>query len=301
MNDKSIFEQDDAFNDLVKTAKRKSLKRNIVVSFGVTIVVLLVIWALLYVGQYLMYERMSQDTDELFEHYQMYGANVHSNGASFNNFFVASQSIAIAEKKVNGHKIHWDTRGYFYTILGTKAVLQNEPIHDYEVVSFHLPNIKTNADDSMYLKSLPEFYSVEVGISFKEEMPLAEVERLFPTASWLWLVEEQLYNEANDLEKADQEIQSPFTTDYSKVSGNWAKGFAVEPTESFSERAEFFMDSLKQTDVYGARELLANLKQHDVENIPVGGVILTGTVKELLPYISKEPVRVVRTGVIIPY
>lgn len=302
MNDKSIFEQDDTFNNLVKKAKRKSLKRSIMISLIVAVAILLLLWAILFVGQYVMYERMDQETNEIYEHYQIYGANVEANSASFNHFFLASQSIATATKEVNGHVLHWDTLGYFYTIIGTKAVLQNEPIHNYEVVKFHLPKIETTANDLYYLKSLPEFYSVEVGLSFKEEIPLAEVERLFPTASWLWLVEDQLYEDALSEEKVNQETQSSFITDYSEVNGNWAKGLSVEPNESFSESVANYKDYfLKTTELNGAQELLENIQQNDAKDVPVGGVILTGTLKEILPYLSRDPVRVVRKGVIIPY
>ncbi|MDQ0271691.1 anti sigma factor C-terminal domain-containing protein [Cytobacillus purgationiresistens] len=312
MKDESMFEPDDDFSDLVRKAKRKSIKRSVIISLLVTLTVLILLWALLYIGQYFMYERMLKDTDETNDYYQMYGANVHSNGATFDYFFVAGRSHAYAYKEVNGHLINWDSRSTFHTILGTKAVLNTSSFigvdessykNDYKMVKFHLPNEEAVYDDLSYLRTLPEFYSVEIGLSFHEEIPISEVVKAFPTASWVWLLQDDLYEEASSFKDMNQGVSLSFKQDFSEIDGDEALGFSIEQNASFEESAKQYTTFLQERSdhVSDAKEVLKTLEQYDLDQIPVAGVILTGTVEEVLPYTTKEPVSVVRTGVVIPY
>ncbi|WP_203361952.1 anti sigma factor C-terminal domain-containing protein [Bacillus sp. REN10] len=309
MKNKSIFEQDDAFSDLVKKAKRKSIKRNIIISLLVTISTLVFLWILLYIGQYFMYERMYEDTEETNDGYRMYGANVYPSGASYDYFFVVGRSNASAYKEVNGHLINWDSRSSFHTILGTKATVNTSSFidendstykNDYKMVKFHLPNKETVHDDLSYLKTLPGFYSVEIALSFHKEIPLRDVEQAFPTASWVWLLQDHLYE---DSASTDQANSLSVKQDFSEVDGDQALGFPVEPNTLFKEGATQYTTFLKEKseDLVDAKDVSQMLKQYDPDQIPIAGVILTGTVDEVLPYTTKPSVRVVRTGVIIPY
>lgn len=312
MKDKSIFEQEDSFSELVKKAKRKSIKRSILISLLVTISILVVLWASLYVGQYFMYERMYQDTEETNDYYRIYGANISPGGASYDYFFVAGLSNASAYKEVNGHLINWDSLSNFHTILGTKAPLNTSAFigrhdreykNDYKMVKFHLPNITATQDDSIYLKTLPGFYSVEVALSFHKEIPLDKANQLFPTASWIWLLQDYLYKDKATFIETSQDVFSSFSQDFSEVSGDDALGFSIESNTSFKDEAIQYMDFLrdKSEELPDAKQAMQMMGKYDVDQVPVAGVILTGTVEEILPYIDKEPVRVIRTGVIIPY
>ncbi|MCR2822285.1 hypothetical protein [Lederbergia panacisoli] len=307
MNEKSIFEQEDSFSDLVKKAKRKSIKRNIVVSVIVTISTLILLWALLYIGQYFMYERMYKDTEETSDYYHMYGANVYPGGSTYDYFIVAGRSNASAYKEVNGHLINWNSNSTFHTILGTRATLNNSSFieingkpykNDYKVVKFHLPKMEAIHNDIDYLKSLPGFYSVEVALSFREELTLSEVNQTFPTSSWIWLLQDHYYEEA-----AESQASLAFKQDFSEIDGDRALGFPVESNKPFTEGAEQYITFLQQksSKLVGAKEVLKSLQQKAPNQIYVAGIILTGTVDEVLPYTTKAPVRVVRTGVIIPY
>lgn len=312
MKDRSIFEQDDSFSELMKKAKRKSIKRNIIISLFVSISVLVVLWLLLYIGQHFMYERMYEDAEETNDYYHMYGANVYPNGASYDYFFVAGRSNASTYKKVNGHLINWDFKSNFHTILGTKASINTAVLIDrndstyknnYKMVNFHLPNEKTIHDDLSYLKTLPDFYSVEVALSFHEEMTLSEVNKVFPEASWVWLLQDHLYRNASSLKEIYQDNTLSVKRDFSEVDGDHALGFSVEANKAFKKGAKQYITFLEERSdsLAGAKEALQMLKQPDLDQIPVAGVILTGTAEEVLPYATKAPVRVVRTGVIIPY
>lgn len=312
MKDKSIFEKDDSFSELVKKAKHKSIKRNIIISLFVTISILVVLWAVLYMGQYFMYERMYKDTEETNDYYRMYGANISSNGASYDYFFVAGKSNISAYKEVNGHLINWDAISNFHTILGTKAPMNRSTFigmndtdykNDYKMVKFHLPNEAVTKDDSSYLKTLPDFYSVEVALSFHKEMALSEVNQIFPTANWIWLMQDHLYTDMASLKKTYQDTSLSSNHDFSEIDGDDALGFPVDLHTSFKEGATQYITFLqeKSDTLAGAKGVLQMLDQFDLDQIPVTGVILTGTVEEVLPYITKEPVGVVRTGIIIPY
>lgn len=312
MNDKSIFEQEDSFSELVKNAKRKSIRRSILISLLVTISILVVLWAILYIGQYFMYERMYEDAEETNDYYGMYGANISIGGTTYDNFFVAGRTNTLAYKEVNGHLIKWDSKSDFHTILGTKATLNtstfigsndSEYKNDYKVLKFHLPGEETIQDDSSYLKTLPGFYSVEVALSFHKEMTLNEVNETFPTANWLWVLQDYIYKDVAALKKTHREISLSSKQDFSEVDGDNAVGFSVDSNTSFKEGANQYINFLQEkSDVLaGAKDLSQMLEQYEPDQIPVTGVILTGTVDEVLPYITKEPVRVVRTGIIIPY
>lgn len=314
MEGKSIFEQDDKFADLVKIARNRSVKRSIIISMLVTIGTIIILWGLLYVGQHFMYERMYKDADTTNDYYRMYGANVYPNGTTYDYFFVAGSSTVTAHKEVNGHLIGWDSRSNFYTILGTKALFQNNSYiavnestykNDHEMVKFHLPNEEAINNDLSYLEKLPGYYSVEVALSFDREIPLKEVEETFPTSSWLWLLEDELYEDAvvSKVSLKDFKDSLNFTPDFSEVDGDRVLGFSVEQNISFKESATQFITFLqhKSEDSLKAEEVLQTLKQFDDDEIPIAGVVLTGTVDEILPYTKKEAVRVVRTGIIIPY
>jgi len=312
MKDKSIFEQDDSFSELVKKAKRKSIRRSILISLLVTISILAVLWVVLYIGQYFMYERMYENTEETNNYYSMYGANISPGGTSYDYFFVAGLSSTSVYKEVNGHLINWGSISNFHTILGTKAPLNtsafigrndSEYKNDYRMVKFHLPNVKATKDDSNYLKTLPGFYSVEVALSFHKEIPLDEANRLFPTARWIWLLQDQLYKDKATFKETSQEVSSSFSQDFSEINGDDALGFPIELNTSFKDGAIQYMNFLrdKSGELSDAKEILQMMEQYNVDQVPVGGVILTGTVEEVLPYIAKEPVRVMRTGIILPY
>ncbi|MBP1917380.1 hypothetical protein J2Z23_004382 [Lederbergia galactosidilyticus] len=308
MKDKSIFAPDDSFSALIKRAKRKSLKRSITISIFVTIGMLILLWGFLYVGQYFMYERMDKDVKETTDYTQMVGANVYPGGGTYDHFFIASTSNVSAYKEVNGHIINWHSTSTFHTIFGTKSTLNTSTFQEvnhatynnnYKMVKFHLPNVEAVHNDVDYLESLPDFYSVEVALSFDEELTLEEVYQTFPTASWLWVASDQLKAERS----AESKNSSAFKGDFSEINGDDAVGFPVDPTKPFMEGAEQYLFFLKgqSNKLVGAKDVLATMNYQNLNEIPIAGVILTGTVEEILPYTKKQPVRVVRTGVIIPY
>lgn len=310
MEDKLIFEQDDSFNNLVKKAKRKSLKRSIFISIAVTISTLIIIWILLYVGQYFMYDRMEKDVDESLNYYSLYGANVTPSDSSFDYYFVAGKSTASAIKNVNNHAIAWEERSTFHTILGTKAQV-GEPNwqsagdvpykNDHKVAQFHLPKEKAIHDDTVYLKSLPLFYSVEVALTFTEKEPLSKVLDSFPTASWFWVLdrEEERYADAKSTKEFVSEIPNLDELDYSEVNGDNVIGFSLDENTTVEQAVDYFKTMLEINP--GQEDTYEMISEYESSEIPITGVILTGTVDEVLPYITNELVRVVRTGVIIPY
>lgn len=319
MEKKLISEQDDNFTHLVKKAQRKSLKRSITVSLIVTVISLFVIWAFLYIGQYFMYESMQKQADEIYDEFTLRGANVYPGGTTYDHFFFASRMQTTAYKEVNGHLINWDTRSFFHTIIGTNSAIEDNNwlnvdghtyVNNHKSANFHLPEEETKQTNSTiaYLESLPEFYSVEVAVSFNEELPLSTVSTSFPNAKWLWVIQDGLYDDVEKTKKVDEQIAPLLIQDdYSEQAGDNVYGFPIIQQAgenaflSSAETYRTFVENLFSEDTAQETPIKKTLDNYEAIELPIAGVILTGTVATILEEINNEYVRIVRTGIIIPY
>ncbi|MEG0386229.1 MAG: hypothetical protein RR642_15925 [Solibacillus sp.] len=322
MEEKSIFEQDDQFSDIVKKAKRKSLKRIIIVSVIVTVITAILLWALLYLGTYLMYERMNAQIEESYEANYFQGANITAKGTSFDHFFVAGTTTTSYYKQVGPHLIDWETTNYFHTILGTSTVMQTKLAfginnkmyqNNHPALAFHIPDEETSKTDLDYIQSLPSFYNIEVAVSFKEEMSLAKMWEAFPNTQWAWIIQNGLRNNIAQQKEQDKEFEkenggnSPFLypTDYSEVHGYSAYGFPINRNDFIEvnpfESARYYKDQANIMTSYQADIVRQTLGEQPVENWPIAGVILTGKQADILPYLQKDEIRTVRIGVVVPY
>ncbi|WP_107838134.1 hypothetical protein [Metasolibacillus meyeri] len=314
MEEKSIFERNDDFSSLVKTAKRKSLKKTILISIIVTVMVFALLWAVLAVGIYFMNKRIETQLDGLYTELYFTGANIESNATSFDNFLVATKTSSKLYKRVGPHLIDWGTFDYFYTILGAQTVLQTGgamSINDSSLytnnqraLTFHVPSEPTNKNDFDYIVGLPDFYNIEVAISFKELLPLSTVQTQFPTTQWAWLLDDGIYAEIEEVKKAEEEaspeLSTLFPKDTSEVSDSRAYGFSVwnhTPIES----AEFYKEQLAYREGPQVDIMRHIIGEQAPKDWLVAGVVLTGKQEELLPYLQQNSVRTVRVGVVIPY
>ncbi|MGE7090456.1 sigma factor regulator N-terminal domain-containing protein [Lysinibacillus sp. NPDC048646] len=352
-----IFNEDQAFQNLVKNAKRKSLKRIVFITISVIICFILLLWGLIATGQYFMYKEMDEQTTQNYLVNTFTGANIQGNGSNYDHFFLAGTTKSHMYKDVNGHQVSWLTREHFYTILGTKAAIYTDNTfqnsentiyrNNQRVIQFYPYTQPKIEDDSAYLKSLPSYYSVEVALSFNKKLTLEEMAPLFPTAQWAWIIENGLLESIDEQEKAEKELaesqkqagidvpEMP-STNYGLVNGDNAYGFEIIDSPAYSnnsfQSAEQFIDQIDMY-AYDEKEALAILKEKmvergedtsglafhghekldeaevlkntigdgDVKSLKVSGVVLTGTIEEVLPYLENDIVHYVSAGVILPY
>ena len=321
MEEKSIFEQDDQFSSLVKSAKRKSLKRSIIVSSIVTIFILILLWAALYIAIYFMYKNMDTHVQVAYESNYFKGANTESGGTLYDHYFIAGTTTTSFYKQVGPHLIDWDTTKYFFTILGTDTRLQTNGAfgvgekmyqNNQQLMAFHLPEQETTKNDLDYIMGLPDFYNIEVAVSFKKELPLETMWQQFPSAQWAWIIEDGLRNMKVEEKKRDDELKEEdgensahFNTDYSEVMEYSACGFPIYHNEYFTnnpaQSAQIYKDKANLMSSYEAKVISETIGDQPVEEWSIAGVVLTGKKADLLPYLQQDSVRTVRIGVIVPY
>lgn len=321
MEEKSIFEQDDQFSSLVKSAKRKTLKRTIIISSMVTILILILLWALLYISIYFMYKNMDTHVQESYESNYFRGANLESGGTLYDHFFIAGTTTTSFYKQVGPHLIDWDTTENFYTILGTDTRLQTSSAfgvgekmyqNNHQLMAFHIPEEETTKNDLDYIMGLPDYYNIEVAVSFKNEITLEEMWQQFPTAQWAWLVEDGLRNyiveEKNQYEEMKEELGENSTflnKDYSEIMEYNAYGFPIIHNENITENpyqsAQIYKEQANLMNSYEAKVIRETIGDKPVEEWPIAGVVLTGKKADILPYLQQDSVRTVRVGVIVPY
>ncbi|WP_369436025.1 sigma factor regulator N-terminal domain-containing protein [Lysinibacillus fusiformis] len=359
MEKSSIFNEDQAFQNLVKNAKRKSFKRIVFITISVIISVVLLLWGLIATGQYFMYKEMDKQTTQNYLVNTFTGANIQGNGSNYDHFFLAGTTKSHMYKDVNGHQVSWLTREHFYTILGTKAAVYTDSVfhnsnntiyrNNQRVIQFYPYTQPKIEDDLAYLKSLPPYYSVEVAISFNKKLTLKEMAPQFPTAQWTWIIENGLLESIEERKKSEEEwtesqkeasVDFPEmpTTNFGLVNGDNAYGFQIIDSPAYSDNpfqsAEQFLDQIDMY-AYDEKEALAFLKEKMVErgedasglalhgheklheaevlkntigigdvevnSLKVSGVVLTGTIEEVLPYLENDIVHYVSAGVILPY
>lgn len=315
MEEKSIFEREDDFSSLVKAAKRKSLKKTIFISVLVTLIVIALLWGALATSIYLMNKRIDAQLEGFQNEMYVQGANIESNATSFDNFLVATKTSSKLYKRVGPHLIAWGSYDYFHTILGAQTVLQANSamaindsatyMKNQRALTFHVPTEATDKNDFDYIVSLPDFYNIEVAISFQELLPLSEVQAQFPTTQWAWLLDEGIYTEIEDAKKAEAEAPPELSTlqpkDFSAVSDTRAYGFSIWHDAGLIQAAELFKEQLAYRQGYSIDIVRGLIGEQEPKDWSIAGVVLTGTPKELLPYLQQNSVRTVRVGVVIPY
>jgi len=264
----SIINSDESFQHLVKSAKRKSVKRIIIVSISVFISIVLILWGLIAMGQYIMYKEMDKQSTQNYTNSLFTGANIQTNSTNYDHFFLAGTTKSNQIKDINGHQIKWGTIEHFYTILGTKAYVENNSYingynNNYRVFQFYPYTEPKIENDLAYLKTLPPFYNVEVAVSFTQEVTFEEVIKQFPTAQWAWIIQSGLFEsieeEKEQAEKMKKKLPTFIPKNYGLVNGDSAYGFQILKDQPF-QSAQNFLDEVA---TYGndEQEALAILKE----------------------------------------
>lgn len=304
MDKDSIFNKNDGFQPLIKKAKRKSLKKTIIISTIVTIGVLLVIGFIFIIAHYQMQRSMSEYLSVKRNQSDVYGANIRYDKSTTSYNLESSINQDQYVKDVGGIPYTWYNEQTWFKIYDAPTTIYNNEItassnneqqyyrNGQRVVNFYVPGGKKIEDDREFLKSLPLSNIVELAISFKEEMSTHQMLNQFPTAQWAWV------------QNPDADISIiPWY-----VIGDYAYGFTITAPKKGIEGVE--------KDVENFRGKLLNLSKEDEKDthvksllksigqksaVLVSGVIVTGKVQDLLPLIKKDSVNHVSVGVIIPY
>ena len=302
MDKDSIFNAKDGFQPLIKKAKKKSLKKIIIVSTIVTVSIFMILGITFIIAYNHMQNSMSEYFSVKFEQNEIYGANIHDDKSTTSFSIDSALNQDQYVKDIAGIPYTWYNEQTWFKIYDSPTTIYDNSItstdsrqfyrNGQRVVNFYVPGGKKVEDDRKLLQSLASTSVVEIGISFKKEMNTNQVLKQFPTAQWAWV--------------QNPDVETSIVPGY--VIGDYAYGFTITSPEKGT-------DSIEE-DVKNFEKVLTNLSQKDEKDTNVGpliksikqkgtvqvsGIILTGKVKDLLPLIEQDSVNYVSVGVIIPY
>ncbi|MDF9758269.1 flagellar basal body-associated protein FliL [Peribacillus simplex] len=302
MDKDSIFNAKDGFQPLIKKAKKKSLKKIIIVSTIVTVSIFMILGITFIIAYNHMQNSMSEYFSVKFEQNEVYGANIHDDKSTTSFSIDSALNQDQYVKDIAGIPYTWYNEQTWFKIYDSPTTIYDNSItstdsrqfyrNGQRVVNFYVPGGKKVGDDRKLLQSLASTSVVEIGISFKKEMNTNQVLKQFPTAQWAWV--------------QNPDVETSIVPGY--VIGDYAYGFTItspeKGTDSIAEDVKNFEKGLtnlsqkdeKDTDV---EPLIKSIKQKGT--VQVSGIILTGKVKDLLPLIEQDSVNYVSVGVIIPY
>ncbi|MFF2460114.1 anti sigma factor C-terminal domain-containing protein [Peribacillus simplex] len=302
MDKDSIFNAKDGFQPLIKKAKKKSLKKIIIVSTIVTVSIFMILGITFIIAYNHMQNSMSEYFSVKFEQNEVYGANIHDDKSTTSFSIDSALNQDQYVKDIAGIPYTWYNEQTWFKIYDSPTTIYDNSItstdsrqfyrNGQRVVNFYVPGGKKVEDDRKLLQSLASTSVVEIGISFKKEMNTNQVLKQFPTAQWAWV--------------QNPDVETSIVPGY--VIGDYAYGFTItspeKGTDSIAEDVKNFEKVLtnlsqkdeKDTDV---EPLIKSIKQKGT--VQVSGIILTGKVKDLLPLIEQDSVNYVSVGVIIPY
>ncbi|PEJ29882.1 hypothetical protein CN689_21620 [Peribacillus butanolivorans] len=302
MDKDSIFNAKDGFQPLIKKAKKKSLKKIIIVSTIVTVSIFMILGITFIIAYNHMQNSMSEYFSVKFEQNEVYGANIHDDKSTTSFSIDSALNQDQYVKDIAGIPYTWYNEQTWFKIYDSPTTIYDNSItstdsrqfyrNGQRVVNFYVPGGKKVEDDRKLLQSLASTSVVEIGISFKKEMNTNQVLKQFPTAQWAWV--------------QNPDVETSIVPGY--VIGDYAYGFTItspeKGTDSIAEDVNNFEKVLtnlsqkdeKDTDV---EPLIKSIKQKGT--VQVSGIIITGKVKDLLPLIEQDSVNYVSVGVIIPY
>ena len=268
------------FTQLVKKAQKRSTLRTVVIAFLVTLGTLLLIYGLLALGQWNMYKKMDEKVTETMNTYNILGANLSAQSASYDHFFVAGTTKVQITKQIGDTLLPWQTVETFHTILGTESVIQpggtivvdenHLEVNGHQELSFQVAGTPSKLDDRERLAELPEYMRTELALSFKKMMTPEEALAAFPDTTWFWV----------PIANSEKNV----------VPGSEAYGFSATSKENLASAVEAFEQQLKAEGL-----------ELETEDVMVSGVVITGTLGELWAYLPSPEIIAVRNGVIIPY
>lgn len=302
MSEKSIFDSKDTYQPTIKKAKKKSLKRTILTSLAVTLTTLVALIGIFIAAYMHMQKTMNDYADLQRNEAIVQGANISLDRqtASYGLESAITQDQYI--KNIDGVPFTWYNEQTYFKIYDKPTTLFDTTITSFDsnqfyrngqrVMNFLYPSIEAVNDDLTYLTSLESNTKVEVAISFKEELSVEEMLANFPTAQWAWVIDPM------KRELIESQLQVSVTEDIGLVISEYAYGFSIQSEESIKDNVKEFKQGLYRLS---AKESNANqLLETIQDSMKIGGIVVTGTVEEILPMMGQEQINYVSVGVIIP-
>lgn len=301
-----LFTRDNDFSKLVKKARRKSLIKNIIISFSVS---LLLFAGLFWLGTFMMYKKMDKEISYDYAVQSIQGANVQNMGSVY-NYTPFSASVTTETKKfVSGVPVPWENHEKVFSIFGSSRIIQSnfvsgtgdigdERIPLYfkgeRVVEFYLPNGNYGVvpDDRSVLDEIDKNKVIEMAFSFDAAYSIEEVRNRFSTqTNWYWV-------DTGSIDKPVGEM--------SPVLGNDAYGFLanrnpLESANGFIQQIKWLQEEQGdfQKEANRLYETMSNKGQAELtpDNLGIIGVVVSGTPEELKQFNDERMIRAAVLGV----
>lgn len=301
-----LFSKDADFSKLVKKAKRKSLIRNGLISVIVSVILFI---GLFWLGTFLMYKKMEQESNYDYAWQSIIGANIEYGGSLFNYTPFSATVTTEINKYLADTPVPWGNHEKVFTIFGPsraihshsisgKGEIEDERIPLYflgeRVIEFYHPdgNYEFIPDDKSLLDEIDENKLVELAYSFDTAYTIAEVQEMFgDQLSWYWV------DDATPLSQNGAEDQP--------IIGNNVYGFLHG--EESEQRAEFFIrqiESLREEKgdfqqeanrLYDAITDNGQLEP-EVQNLKIIGAVVTGAPEQLQQFNELPNIRAAVLG-----
>ena len=188
----AFFEPIFTTNQLMKSAKRKSIFRITGVSFFVSIcVILLLILLKMQLTPYFMHKKIV--AKELY--YELYGANIYTGNWQESYQLVGSSATAPTYKLLNGKPVYLREVSLNSSMIEPtigKSELEQFSYKGHRVMNFFHPSIQyeTYANDLNRLDQVSEGKLIEMSLSFDEPYTYEQVITLLPKdvmLQWNWV------------------------------------------------------------------------------------------------------------------
>ncbi|KAA0544611.1 hypothetical protein FZW96_19575 [Bacillus sp. BGMRC 2118] len=316
-NEKDFHTNDKDFMNLVKKAKRKSTMRNIIISFIVTSIVLFGLYAL---GSFVMQKKIEQkgQVDDAWN--SIHGANIESQGTSYNYTPVSAIGTSTFFKDIAGVPVPWGKQERVFTIFGTSKRLSTDgasgsgSVGDERIPMYYLgerelefyhPDVyyKNVFDDRPLLNEMDENTLVEFAFSLDKGYTLEEIQQVFKeNVAWYWV---DTFSEEKIKDHSDQNKDKEITlTDHTTI-GSDAYGFPHSKHPKADPASNFLatLDWLKSGDSdykMAAEEIYHSIakgkSEVKKEDLHIIGVVVTGTPSELKNYNNLPMIKAATIG-----
>ena len=304
-----LFSGDGDLSGLVKKARRRSLFRNILVSFAVS---LLLLTGLYWLGSWIMQQRI--ETAVAYDSAWQYirGANVEIAGSVYHYTPISASVTSRTTKVIEDVPIPWGEDETTFTIFGTTDTVSADAVtgrgsagserilyyfNGERMIEFYEPgrDYAFLPDDRTLLSEIRPGALTEVAFSFDRAYSIEEVREVFgEDAAWFWV------NAATPGNPAPGAMPVPGALAYGFHAGDSPEtGMAL----SFIRQLEWLRDE------DGARqeeaERLYDSLTRDGEMAPapgdleISGVVVTGTPEELEDYEELQMIRAAVLGATI--
>jgi hypothetical protein len=320
-NDKEKSDDIDFMNKpVLKGAINKTKKKQTLKYVLIALVTSSLLLALVFSGaDYILNKRLESNDDSFA------GAVMGANISGRNTQYIHNTFSAIAEtteyKKIGDRQIVWDKTTKEIPLFGdvtaikdqsgsriTKLDQESERAVDYNdynnerMLDFYRPGVSYDflPDEFEIMDELGDNKLIEVGLSFKEPLTLAELgEKIgYKNVAWLWI------DTTSDSQKKQMEKELK-SDDLKTLNGDNAYGFSVDENHPYDKGdGQGYIETMEQLGKTSdfISEYVRSLKKNALSpegKVLISGVVVTGTPEEVKRFKGNEIVRASTLGVTI--